>query len=143
MNAECVFCKIANHESQAHIVYENQMITCFLDIDPINEGHILIVPKTHCSSIDELPEEIVMEIIRATRNIVKALKRIYDFTGYSIMQNGGAFCDFGHIHFHVFPRYSEDGFGWTFGKSSPEAYNESVANRIKVALQTVIGSNHI
>ena len=135
MSAECVFCKIAHHNGNAHIVYENQNLSCFLDRDPINEGHILVIPKVHCASLDELPEEIAAEIIRTVRYILAALKRTYDFPGYSIMQNGGEFCDFGHIHFHIFPRYHGDGFGWTFGKSTPEAYNENVAKKIKEAMQ--------
>ena len=135
MNTDCVFCKIINHDGDAHIIYENEKISCFLDIDPINDGHILIVPKIHCSNLDELPEEIAEEIIRTSRHIIKALKCVYEFPGYTIMQNGGDFCDFGHLHFHVFPRYNEDGFGWTFGNGNPQAYNEKVAKKIKEALQ--------
>ena len=45
MSAECVFCKIAHHNGNAHIVYENQNLSCFLDRDPINEGHILLFRK--------------------------------------------------------------------------------------------------
>ena len=44
-NEECVFCKIANSEIPSHIIYEDEIICCFLDIDPINEGHVLIVTK--------------------------------------------------------------------------------------------------
>ena len=135
LTAKCVFCKIANHNSDAHIIFENQNISCFLDIDPINEGHILIIPKVHCANLDELPKEIVAEIIQKAQDILKALKCVYKFPGYSIMQNGGEFCDFGHLHFHIFPRYHKDGFAWTFGKSNPEAYSENVAKKIKAALQ--------
>jgi len=135
MEDKCVFCQIANHECNAHVVYENPFIVCFLDIDPIHEGHVLIVPKIHCTGIDELPEEMSAEVMRAFKRIVKALRSVYHFPGYSIMQNGGEFCDFGHIHFHVFPRYHDDGFGWTYGNNTPDAYTGSVAHKIVIALQ--------
>jgi len=132
---DCVFCKIINHTGEAHIIYENQNIMCFLDRDPINEGHILIMPKIHCSNLDELPEEMAIELIRTVRRILIALKNTYNIPGYSIMQNGGEFCDFGHLHFHVFPRYHGDGFGWTFGQSKPEAFCENVAKKIREELK--------
>ena len=134
MNTDCAFCKIINHDGDAHIIYENENISCFLDIDPINEGHILIVPKIHCSNLDELPEGTAEEIIRISQHIIKALKCVYKLPGYTLMQNGGDFCDFGHLHFHVFPRYNEDGFGWTFKNGNPQVYNKSVAEKIKAAL---------
>jgi len=136
MENACVFCQIANHDCDAHTIYENENMSCFLDIDPINEGHVLIIPKVHCANIYELPEEIALEIMQISRHIAKALKCVYDFPGYSIMQNGGEFCDFGHIHFHIFPRYHEDGFGWTFGTDKSQGCNKGVARKIKEALHT-------
>jgi Diadenosine tetraphosphate (Ap4A) hydrolase and other HIT family hydrolases len=135
MSAACPFCQIAQHEAHAHIIYETPQLSCFLDIDPINEGHILIIPKLHCANIDELPEETAIEIMRATQRISSALTRTYHAPGYSIMQNGGDFCDFGHLHFHIFPRYHGDGFGWTFGENKPDAYSESVAKSLRESLQ--------
>lgn len=110
----CVFCEIIKRKSPAHIVYENNQLISFLDIYPINEGHVLIVPKQHVDTIEELSDETLTDIMGVAKKIVIALKDIYGNEGYSIMQNGGKFCDFGHAHFHVFPRYDNDGFGWTF-----------------------------
>ena len=64
------------------------------------------------------------------RKIVVAFKDIYENDGYSIMQNGGKFCDYGHAHFHVFPRYDNDGFGWTYPEGESE-YSERVAEKIR------------
>ena len=109
----CIFCEIIKRKSPAHIVYENDELISFLDIEPINEGHVLIVPKQHVDTIEELSDETLTDIMGVAKKIVTALKDIYGNEGYSIMQNGGKFCDFGHAHFHVFPRYDNDGFGWT------------------------------
>ena len=129
----CVFCEIIKRKASAHIVYENDKLISFLDIEPINEGHVLIVPKQHVNTIEELTDETLMDIMGVAKKIVTALKDIYGNEGYSIMQNGGKFCDFGHAHFHVFPRYDNDGFGWTYGSGEKDV-NEEIAERIRIQL---------
>ena len=129
----CVFCKIINKQSPAHIVYEDSLVISFLDIEPIHEGHVLIVPKQHVDSIDKLPEDTLGSIMSVAKRMVVALKEIYGNEGYSIMQNGGKYCDFGHAHFHVFPRYDKDGFGWTYPEGEPE-YSQKVAERLRNVL---------
>ena len=127
---ECPFCNIINKKTDAHIIYESERVIAFLDIDPINEGHILVVPKVHEASIDKLPLIVLSETMQVLQKIVSAFKETYHMDGYSIMQNGGEFCDFGHAHFHVFPRYRDDGFGWNYPEG-PFEYSKRVAERIK------------
>lgn len=131
----CVFCKIIERELTAHIVYENSHLISFLDIEPINEGHVLIVPKQHADTIEELSDETLTDIMRVAKKMVSALKSVYGNEGYSIMQNGGKFCDFGHAHFHVFPRYDNDGFGWTYGSEEKDV-NAEIAERIRTQLES-------
>ena len=63
------------------------------------------ISKVHKASIDNISICVLTEIMKLLQRIVTALKEIYNIDGYSIMQNGGEFCDFGHAHFHVLPRY--------------------------------------
>ncbi len=130
----CVFCQIIERKSSAHIVYETESLISFLDIEPINEGHVLIVPKQHVDTIEKLSDETLADIMGVAKKIVTALKDIYGNKGYSIMQNGGKFCDFGHAHFHVFPRYDNDGFGWTYGNKEKDV-NEEIAEKLKDTLE--------
>lgn len=109
----CDFCKIASHEINANIVYEDESIMAFLDYEPINEGHMLIIPKEHLLDIDEISDKLLHSMLDLSKRIVSSLKKVYSPEGYTIMQNGGAFNDLGHYHLHVFPRYKDDGFGWT------------------------------
>lgn len=132
----CIFCDIAKHTLDANIVYEDNLIIAFLDSNPINEGHILIVPKEHYLDIDEIPEDITSHITFFAKKIVTALKSIYHPDGYSIMQNGGVFNDIDHFHLHIFPRYSDDGFDWTVNEKEAE-YSQKVAEKIAVTLQTL------
>ena len=86
---ECPFCKIIEKQAKAYVIYESENVIAFLDIDPINEGHVLIVPKLHEASIDNMPINILTEIMETIQKVVTALKKVYNIDGYSIMQNGG------------------------------------------------------
>ena len=125
---ECVFC----HKEQiiTDFVYEDELVMAFMDMEPINEGHILLVPKQHYLDADEIPDELLAHLMIVSKKIVKALKKIYNPNGYSIMQNGGKFNDVGHYHLHIFPRYAGDGFGWTYG-SEEKTVNSEIAERIR------------
>ena len=110
----CTFCDIINKVSPAIVISESADVVAFLDNDPINNGHVLILPKTHYTDIDEIPVNILHEIIDTAKQLSTALKKMYSPDGYTIMQNGGQFCENGHFHLHIFPRYKEDGFAWTY-----------------------------
>lgn len=125
---ECVFCD--KNKIVTDFVYEDDEIMAFMDMDPINEGHVLLVPKEHYLDVDEMPDEILAHLMIISKKIVSALKEIYKPDGYSIIQDGGEFNDIGHYHLHIFPRYRGDGFGWKYGSESKKV-NAEIAKRIK------------
>jgi histidine triad (HIT) family protein len=130
----CLFCDIADHSfTGAYIVNETERTVSFLDIAPANEGHVLIVPKLHVDSIIDLPNEYVLEIAEVSRRIIKAYSSVYGAKGYGVMQNGGANCCFGHFHFHVFPRFADDGYDWIYPAGEKEV-SEQVAAKLKSAI---------
>ena len=134
---DCIFCKIVKGELPANLVYEDDLIMCFLTIEPINEGHVLIIPKNHYLDTDEIPTEIVSSMMVLSKKIVKVIKEKYSPDGYSIMQNGGEFNDIGHYHMHVFPRYEGDGFGWTFSDKKHD-FSQGIAKELKEMLDKEI-----
>lgn len=125
----CQFCKIINKQAPARIVYESETVIAFLDIEPIHEGHVLVLPKIHEDSIDKIPEAMLSDVMHTVQRVVTALRELYGAEGYSMMQNGGRFCDFGHAHFHVFPRYENDGFGFTYPEGEKEC-SDAVAKKL-------------
>ncbi len=124
----CVFC--SRDKLVTDFVYEDESVMAFMDMDPINEGHILLVPKEHYLDVDEIPDETLSRLMIVSKKIVSALKDVYKPDGYSMMQNGGAFNDVGHYHLHIFPRYNGDGFGWTYGGDVKKVSAE-IAERIR------------
>lgn len=85
----CEFCEIINKQRSAYIVFEGEKLVVFLDMDPIHEGHVLIIPKEHADSLDKIPEDVLLDVMRVAQKVVNALREIYGNPGYSIMQNGG------------------------------------------------------
>ena len=127
-NNECVFCH--KEKIVTDFIYEDEKVLAFMDMDPINEGHVLLVTKEHYLDADEIPDDILTHLMIISKKIVSALKDIYKPDGYSIMQNGGEFNDIGHYHMHIFPRYKGDGVGWTYGEDG-KAVNAEIAKKIR------------
>ncbi|MGE7612777.1 HIT family protein [Paenibacillus sp. NPDC101420] len=110
---ECLGCRIANGiEPDLNIVYENEFITCVLDIAPFNEGHTLILPKKHYCDVEEMESETAYAIMDASKKLSIALKSLFKPDGIRICQDGGKFNDLTHYHMHIIPRYEGDGFIW-------------------------------
>ena len=110
----CVFCKIIQGELPSSIVHENEHVIAFLDINPINPGHVLIVPKQHYGSLKEVPTETAMQLFKVVLDVEKAVW-IADGVrceGTNLLQNNGksAWQDVFHVHFHVIPRFKGDNF---------------------------------
>jgi histidine triad (HIT) family protein len=110
----CIFCKIIQGELPSSIVHEDEHVIAFLDINPINPGHVLIVPKQHYASLKEVPTETAMQLFKVVLDVEKAVW-IADGVrceGTNLLQNNGksAWQDVFHVHFHVIPRYKGDNF---------------------------------
>jgi histidine triad (HIT) family protein len=96
----CLFCRIARGEIPAHEVYRNDRLVAFLDIGPIREGHVQIIPRDHYETFDELPAEIGAEIMALGQRFAKIQKQLYGVKRVAFMFTGG---DVSHAHAHVVP----------------------------------------
>ncbi|WP_314589375.1 HIT family protein [Paenibacillus terrigena] len=87
---ECLGCRIVKQiEPEVNVIYEDEHIVCVLDIAPFNEGHTLILPKTHYHDVEEIDEATLIAIMNASVRISKIIKTIYKPDGITICQNGG------------------------------------------------------
>ncbi|MEM7374102.1 MAG: HIT family protein [Bacteroidota bacterium] len=105
---------------KANILYEDEEVMIVLDIDPISQGHALILPKIVYKDLDDLPEALMHKIMKLARIYVSILKETFSPMGYSIMQNGGAFNELDQFHLHVFPRFQKEEFSWTYAEDVPK-----------------------
>ena len=128
-----------------NILYDDGEVQVILAFDPISIGHVVIVPVRDYKDLDELPVPALTRIMELAQAYVKVLKEIFHPPGYSIMQNGGAFNDTGQFHLHVFPRFDEATFSWTYTDEVPNEATQyrTLQNKLVPALKTVLLSkNH-
>jgi histidine triad (HIT) family protein len=110
MSENCVFCKIAQKQASASIVYEDAEVLAFMDIKPVNEGHTLVIPKAHFADIFDIPEDLNASVHRITKRIAVAVQKVTQADGISVVQQNGqaAGQEVFHLHVHVIPRNQGD-----------------------------------
>jgi len=101
--------RIVAREIPAEIVYEDETVIAFLDIEPVNRGHTLICPKQPYANFVEVPDDVMLNILHAARCIYHALSEVYGPDGISFLQNNGAFNELNHYHMHIFPCLKKGG----------------------------------
>src|SRR5680860_576806 len=106
----CIFCKIIAGEAPCYKVYEDEHVLAFLDINPVNPGHTLVVSKKHFSNIEEADDETLCQVIKAIKKIGFSLKKNLAVPGYNVQANNDPAAGqvVAHLHFHVTPRYLDD-----------------------------------
>lgn len=107
---ECIFCKIAAGQMPCKKVYEDDKILAFLDINPANPGHTLVIPKKHYETIFDVDEDILKDLITRTKAIATTIKDKLKAEAINILQNNGKQAGqlVNHIHFHIIPRFPND-----------------------------------
>ncbi len=133
----CIFCKIVSGEMPCYKVYEDSKCLAFMDIFPKNEGHTLVIPKKHYEIITDAPDDVIKDVIVITKKLAKAVKEATNCDGFVISNNNGKHGgqEVPHIHFHIIPRFKEDGlkYTWPAKKFSEDQFRHSAA-RIKSKL---------
>ncbi|MBD3312050.1 HIT domain-containing protein [archaeon] len=106
----CVFCKIVAGEVPSYKVYEDDEVLAFLDVNPVNPGHLLVVPKAHYKTITDMPKDLYEEIAEKVWELSLKMQKALDPDGMNIVQNNNEHAGqlVPHYHVHVIPRYSGD-----------------------------------
>ena len=110
---ECIFCKIAAGEGQASIFYQDDAVLGFMDVNPVNEGHALIIPRRHAAHLADLDEETGRHIFAVAQRTAAAIRQSgLKCEGIDLFLADGeaAGQEISHVHMHVFPRYRGDPF---------------------------------
>lgn len=102
-----VFCRIVRKQVSASCVYEDEKVMAFLDMKPLNEGHMRVIPKEHYENIFDVPQELNAYRHGVTKQVALAVKKATNADGITIIQQNGkaANQDIPHLHVHVIPRY--------------------------------------
>lgn len=134
--SDCLFCKIVKGEIPARKIYEDEHSFAFLDINPVNPGHTLLLPKEHSRNILEISDETFSKIAPVLKKLSVAVKKGVRADGINIHINNEAPAGQAifHTHFHIIPRFSNDGIRMWHGKSYKEGEEGHVAENIMAQL---------
>jgi histidine triad (HIT) family protein len=133
----CVFCKIAAGEIPVRVVYQDQAILAFLDIAPLAEGHLLVIPLAHYPNLSEMPPEAAAALAAHLPRLGGVLRDVTQAAGFNLLANEGAVAgqEINHVHFHLIPRKADDGLGYRW---KPGEYAEGRADELLNSLRQAL-----
>ena len=133
----CIFCAIVAGTAPSERVYENDRVIVFMDIQPVGDGHLLIVPKRHFESLFEADEESLLAVMSLSRRVAHALKRALAPDGIGVHQLNGAAAGqtVFHYHMHLIPRNHGDPIAFHGRTAGDPARLAENARRIAAALR--------
>lgn len=129
----CIFCKIIAKEIPSHQVYEDEKALVFLDIKPVNPGHLLVIPKKHYQNFEEISETDLQDLILVVKKMGARLKEKLGVAGYNITVNNDPVSGQAvpHLHIHLIPRHQGDGHvEWPQSSYAPGEV-ERIVERLK------------
>jgi len=130
---DCIFCKIVAGELPSYKVYEDDQVLAFLDITPVNPGHVLVISKEHFVSMLELPDDLLCALAKAVKKIAPAALKAVDSKAFNLGLNNGD--DAGqavkHFHWHIMPRFPGDNYKHWHGQKYEAGQIERVMEKIK------------
>lgn len=138
MDPNCIFCRIIDGQIPSSRVYEDEQVVAFLDIMPVNAGHVLIVPRRHVPQLSGMDEALGAHLFRVAMRLERAIRASgLPVEGTNLLQNNGAAAgqEVMHVHFHVIPRLNKDALRFSFPRemASREAL-DTAATALKLAL---------
>jgi histidine triad (HIT) family protein len=132
MNEKTIFEKIIDKEIPSYTVYEDENTYAFLDINPNNPGHTLVIPKKPYVNIFDIPEDILKDVIVTVKKLSPVVKEVVKADGIKLIMNNGEAAGqvVFHAHIHIIPRFDND--NW------PSKYKEGEAEEIAKQIQSLI-----
>lgn len=131
--SDCIFCKIRDGQIPSSKLYEDSHVMAFMDLNPVNKGHALIIPKNHSENTFMAKEEDLSMLLPAAKKVGKAIMDATQADGMniSINNNKAAGQVVFHLHVHLIPRFSDDGYKPWPHKSYEEGEMHSWAEKIR------------
>ena len=102
---DCIFCKIIAGEIPCYKIYEDDDILSFLDVNPVEPGHTLIIPKKHTLDLMSINDDVLLKILNKAKDISSMLMDKLDADGFTLVQNNGIVQEVKHYHLHIMPKY--------------------------------------
>ncbi|MHA2175679.1 MAG: HIT family protein [Candidatus Hodarchaeales archaeon] len=126
--SSCIFCEIIKGNLPSTKIYEDEKTIAFLDKFPLAEGHTLIIPKNHSETLYEISETDSEAVGATVSKVVKIVKKVLKCDGVNVYQANekAAMQEIMHVHFHVIPRFKNDGIKLIANRSSLDVNSEII-----------------
>ncbi|MFO0634685.1 MAG: HIT family protein [Nannocystaceae bacterium] len=137
--AKTIFGKILDGELPCHRIHEDEHVLAFLDIFPLSQGHVLVIPKERKAFLHELSDDAAAAIGRVLPRLARAVLRATGASAYNVLQNNGAAAHQAvfHVHFHIIPKHGDRGLGISWHPSALGATEATaLAERIREELES-------
>lgn len=114
---DCIFCRIVAGESPSFMLFEDDATFAFMDVNPANEGHVLVVPREHASDVYTVSDEAIARTMVTAKKVAGAVARALNPDGLNLVQCNGpaAAQSVMHFHVHVLPRVEGDRLEMNWG----------------------------
>lgn len=108
---DCIFCKIVDGSIPSKQVHNDENVVAFLDINPATRGHVVVIPKKHSVDLGDIDNETLNKVMAVVKKMAEKVSSQMNAPGVNILQNNGRHAGqiVNHIHFHIIPRYDNDG----------------------------------
>ncbi len=108
----CIFCELTHGGGEVSICYEDSRAIAFMDIQPVNLGHVLVVPCEHFESLNDIPADLALHLFEVVLRLGPIVQRVSESDDLNIVVNSGeaAGQNVFHFHVHLIPRRAGDGF---------------------------------
>ncbi|MDP7651740.1 MAG: HIT family protein [Rhodospirillales bacterium] len=134
---DCIFCKIIDGDIPSFKVFEDEKTLTFMDISPVNPGHVLVIPKYHAPDLMQIPTDWLMATVATAQTVAQAVDKALKPDGINILQSNGpaAGQSVFHLHVHIIPRTAGDklAFDWGIAPGDMDAIG-AVAERIRASV---------
>jgi histidine triad (HIT) family protein len=140
---QCIFCRLLDGSEPASFVYRDDRCAVFMDIQPINPGHMLVVPNEHAPFMADLDAEMAAHLMRVAHRLTAALRATglrCEGVNLFLADGEAAMQDVFHVHLHVFPRYQGDGFGLRLGPHYTKRPRTELDDAARLIRQTLAGN---
>ena len=102
---DCIFCKISKKELETNLVYEDEVVMVIMDISPICDGHLLVIPKNHYDTVFDLPSDVLDHMYKIANKMVYLLMNKLGENGATLAFNYGDKQAVKHVHMHIMPNF--------------------------------------
>jgi histidine triad (HIT) family protein len=139
--AACVFCDIIQGNAPASVVYADGLVMAFMDIQPVNEGHLLVVPRAHAANLAALDAEVGGHLFQVGSRLAAAVRKSgarCEGVNLFLADGEAAGQEVFHVHLHVIPRFGGDGFGLRFNPDYFRLPERAALDQVAASVRQVL-----